>query len=115
MQILPAPAAAPKPRPHHFTADHSTPVYTVQVSPTTLYGWFEHHTLGDRKGGGLWFEHRGARLSLVHYDGVMVLPTDVCAALHAAGYHIDPLFWPNPATAPAPHDCATPAPAAPPA
>lgn len=103
MSTSPTPAPVARAPRHDFIADHSTAHYTIKVSPATRYGYFEHVTLGDARGGGLWFEPQATRLALVDYDGVPVLPLAVCESLHAAGYRVEPVFWPNPSKAPAPH------------
>lgn len=45
-------------------------------------GYFEHNTLGDGCGGGLWLEG----MEVTDYDGVFELPKEVREALKAEGY-----------------------------
>ena len=75
----------------HVYKDLSDHRYTVQVSDSTNYGWFEHPIHGDERCGGLWFEGK----TLTDYDGVYALPTDVCKILTAAGYIVEAEFWPS--------------------
>jgi len=48
--------------------------FTVEIDTKAKRGYFEHDTLGDNRGGGLWFDKE---LNLVDYDGVAVLPSEV--------------------------------------
>lgn len=75
--------------------------FTVEVSPTTLYGWFEHDTRGDNCGGGLWF-HRfeGGELELFDADGTPSLPANVAKALADMGIRVDDIFCANDETFP---------------
>lgn len=61
----------------------------VQVSPSTQYGYWERRD--GTEGGGLWFDG----LELTDYDGAFALPRAVCDALVAAGFHLEPEFFPN--------------------
>ena len=77
--------------------------YEVRIDTAAAYGYFEHETLGDESGGGLWFEIiEGPRLSLTDYDGVAVLPLAVCHALRGQGVRVDPEFWPDGVVPPLP-------------
>ena len=67
---------------HQYLLDISTEAFTIQISQSTSYGWFEHNELGDDCGGGLWFEGN----QLTDYDGVAVLPRRVAEALKKAGF-----------------------------
>ena len=55
--------------------------FDVQVDTAAQYGYFEHDHYGDECGGGLWFEDN----TLVDYDGVAILPSDVAAGLRSMG------------------------------
>lgn len=78
---------------YNFTKVAVTAHYDVKVDPAQRYGYFEHHTLGDLQGGGLWFEQLpDDRLDLVDYDGVLKLPSEVIAALRDLGHQVDDIF-----------------------
>ena len=70
---------------HDFTVQIETGSFTVGVSPTTNYGYFEHHDLGDEYGGGLWFNGN----ELIDYDGVFELPLEVIEGLEEHGYDMN--------------------------
>ena len=81
---------------HVYTQRADTTRYHVEFSPSTLYGWFEHHTLGDQRGGGLWFEKRDMlSFGLTDYDGVSELPRQVIDQLVEWGIEVDPEFYPD--------------------
>ena len=67
--------------------------YEVHVDPVALYGWFEHETLGDESGGGLWFGLENGVTSLMDYDGVFQLPKPVVDALRELGYYVNPEYF----------------------
>jgi len=48
--------------------------FTVAIDSKEKYGWFEHESLGDNCGGGLWFDKN---FKLEDYDGVYDLPSEV--------------------------------------
>lgn len=89
---------------YHYTIDASVAPYTVKIDPVARYGYFEHDTLGEESGGGLWFEgfnkdaiHRNpAPLVLADYDGISsYLPRPVVRGLRAAGCTVGEDFNPN--------------------
>jgi hypothetical protein len=59
---------------YNFTTKIGTQNYTIEIDPKSLYGYFEHDTLGDESGGGLWFDKN---FQLIDYDGVFFLPSEV--------------------------------------
>ena len=59
---------------YNFTTKIGTQNYTIEIDTKAKYGYFEHDTLGDESGGGLWFDKN---LSLIDYDGVYFLPSEV--------------------------------------
>ena len=67
-------------------------VWEVQVDPDEGYGYFERET--DGAGGGLWFDVDAAlgKLSLVDYDGVCALHSDVVKAIRELGHVVGPEF-----------------------
>jgi hypothetical protein len=86
---------------HNYThvINHGTPAgdWTIAVSPTTHYGYFEYN--GENKNnieihieGGLWFSGQ----NLVDYDGVFELPLIVIRSLVQLGYTVDKEFYPEP-------------------
>lgn len=77
---------------HDYSMNLDTDKYTIRVSPTTNYGYFEHNKLGDECGGGLWFEPVLMTMELIDFDGVACLPQDVVKALRAAGFILDSTF-----------------------
>lgn len=81
---------------HDYTEDLSDDTFTIKISPSTLYGYFEHDKFGEDVGGGLWFVINEGRKELYDYDGVYELPRRVAEALRAAGYHLDESFDPDP-------------------
>jgi len=60
----------------------ATENYTIVLRNDEKTGWFEHNTLGEDSGGGLWFEGKNLR----DYDGVYELPIEVQQALASDGY-----------------------------
>ena len=64
----------------------TTKNYTVGLNNNGLGGYFEHHTLGEDKAGGLWFNKEGA---LYDYDGCYSLPKEVVTELEARGVNVD--------------------------
>lgn len=56
--------------------------FTVEISTTDQYGYFEHNDYGDEYGGGLWFEGN----ELVDFDGCGVLPLEVADAIIELGF-----------------------------
>ena len=59
--------------------------FTVEISTTDQYGYFEHNDYGDECGGGLWFEDN----ELVDFDGVFALPSQVADAIIEMGFRVD--------------------------
>jgi hypothetical protein len=59
---------------YNFNLKFGTQNFTVEVDTKAKYGCFEHDTLGDHCGGGLWFDKD---LMLEDYDGVADLPSEV--------------------------------------
>lgn len=66
-----------------YNVDASTDKFEIKVDTTACYGYFEHNTLGDGCGGGLWFD---TNRELTDYDGVACLPMSVAKALRQAGF-----------------------------
>lgn len=85
---------------YNFTKVAVTAHYDVKVDPAASYGYFEHHTLGDLQGGGLWFKthesstqgDEGRVLELIDFDGTYELPHEVFHALRHMGYVVDDIF-----------------------
>lgn len=83
---------------YEFNKTGETANYEIKIDTNANYGYFEHHTLGDERGGGLWFEKesfenaQGFRLNLIDYDGVAVLPKQVIAWLREQGIFVDEDF-----------------------
>jgi hypothetical protein len=73
---------------HDFTTNIDTENFEIRVSESTQYGYFEHNTLGDECGGGLWFIGD----ELVDYDGVFQLPKEVVEALRNHGFLLDDAY-----------------------
>ena len=71
---------------HTYTIDLSTHQHTIQISPSTSYGYFEH--VNGNYEGGLWFDPKNRHV-LIDYDGVSELPVDIINALMRAGYTSD--------------------------
>lgn len=62
---------------------------TVEIfDEVPLRGYFEHNELGDNCAGELLFDG----LSLIDYDGVFELPTDVIWAVRKLGFHVGEEF-----------------------
>jgi len=59
---------------YNFNLKLGTQNFTVSIDVENKYGYFEHDTLGDNCGGGLWFD---SDLKLEDYDGVYDLPSEV--------------------------------------
>lgn len=59
---------------YNFNIKMGTQNYTIDIDSKAKYGCFEHDTLGDESGGGLWFDKQ---FNLIDYDGVAVLPSEV--------------------------------------
>jgi hypothetical protein len=64
----------------------NTEHFTIGIHKGGLHGWFEHNTLGDECGGGLWFDPDG---TLYDYDGVYRIPLEVLEALKANGFNTE--------------------------
>jgi hypothetical protein len=73
-----------------------TPRYIIEVSRARFYGYFEHKTLGDERGGGLWFERWNILDVLTDYDGTPTFPLEVAQALARHGYTIGAEFYDHP-------------------
>lgn len=73
---------------HNYTIDLTGERFETKISPSTNYGYFEHHRLGDNCGGGLWFNGK----ELVDYDGTSFLPREVAKKLREAGYEVDDCY-----------------------
>lgn len=73
------------PKEHKYTQRLDTANFDIRISPTTDYGYFEHHEYGENCGGGLWFAPDKV---LTDYDGVFALPQEVVRALKLAGYDV---------------------------
>jgi hypothetical protein len=59
---------------YKFNTKLGTQNFTIGIDVKSKYGYFEHDTLGDNCGGGLWFDKD---LMLEDYDGVFELPSEV--------------------------------------
>jgi hypothetical protein len=85
---------------YNFDRHLNTPCYEVSVDTAAKYGYFEHHTYGDERGGGLWFEvhesstegDAGRKLELTDFDGMTYLPKQVKEALIEMGFIVDEIF-----------------------
>ena len=67
----------------------TTDNFIVEIfDETPLRGYFEHNELGDNCAGELLFDG----LSLIDYDGVFELPTDVIWAVRKLGFYVDKEF-----------------------
>lgn len=78
---------------YNFNVKLETKNYTIEVAESDNYGYFEHHELGEERGGGLWFERNiEGKLELMDYDGVPYLSKQVIAALREHGYIVDETF-----------------------
>ncbi len=64
----------PNAAPTLFNVKLGTQNFSVWIDTNKKYGFFEHDTLGDNCGGGLWFNKE---LILKDYDGVYDLPSEV--------------------------------------
>jgi hypothetical protein len=74
---------------HNYTQVLDSGKFTIRISPSTNYGYFEHTIMGEDCGGGLWFDGN----ELTDYDGVFELPKTVAQVLVQAGYHLEPEFF----------------------
>jgi hypothetical protein len=74
--------------PSRYNFDHTIEAgkYTVQVSSTEGYGYFENNLNGS--GGGLWFEGK----ELADYDGMSELPRVITIKLREHGFIVGPEF-----------------------
>lgn len=72
---------------HVYTEKLEKGNWTIEISPSTSYGYFENTVHGG--GGGLWFEWK----ELYDYDGVAELPKAVIDMLVGAGYNLDSHIW----------------------
>jgi len=79
---------------YRFNLVVQTPHYEVVFDSSEWYGYFEHNTLGDESGGGLWFERDESdnKLHLIDYDGVCQLPKEVIACLREKGFVVGEEF-----------------------
>jgi hypothetical protein len=68
---------------YNFDVVLNTNSYTIDISSTENYGYFEHKELGEDSAGGLWFNNE---VQLLEYDGVAVLPAEVKAILIKLGH-----------------------------
>ncbi len=85
---------------YNFTKKIQKGHFDIQIDEKETYGYFEHDELGDECGGGLWFEKttlpkHGETLTLIDYDGVGVLPKNVCRGLVELSIIVPDEFWPN--------------------
>lgn len=71
---------------HVYTINLSTRRHTIEISPSTRHGYFEH--VNGEYEGSLTFSRNNGRV-LIDYDGVSELPVDVINALIRAGYTTD--------------------------
>lgn len=63
--------------------------FEVQIDTKAGYGYFEHDTLGDECGGGLWFDENKI---LLDADGTSSVPISVAIGLRKHGFHVDEEF-----------------------
>jgi len=78
---------------YNFDWKKITPHFIVEVDTREAYGYFEHLIWGENKGGGLWFDKEGNRLSLRDYDGTYTLPKEVFDALKGDTlFKVDDIF-----------------------
>lgn len=80
---------------YNFNQKLSTEKFTIEIDTAANYGYFEHNTLGDECGGGLWLGHDDdapGQVALLDYDGTWELPKQVAAALRGAGYYVGTEF-----------------------
>lgn len=92
---------------YNFTITGNTKNYEIRLDMENLYGYFEHHRLGDEQGGGLWFGKPEDELScidneevssedfqyeLVDADGTPCVPKEVAEFLTGHGIYVDPAF-----------------------
>lgn len=83
-------------RNHRYTQQQRVGKWVAHVSPSTLYGYFEHDEWGE--GGGLWFgprEDRRPGIELIDFDGRSCLPIDVAVALTQLDYFVSPICCAN--------------------
>lgn len=77
---------------HTYTQHDEGVHWETHVSPSTLYGWFEHKVHGGD--GGLWFGPRDdgtPGIMLIDFDGRAALPIEVGLSLIKLGYHVEPV------------------------
>ena len=78
---------------YNFTQAFTTVHYDIKIDPSECYGYFEHHTLGDLQGGGMWFhKDEAGRMELVDFDGTYELPSEVFHALRRMGCVVSDIF-----------------------
>jgi hypothetical protein len=65
--------------------------FEVRICTGEQTGYFEHATLGDEMGGGLWFENN----SLTDYDGTTHLPDSVADGIRVLGFTVPSEFENN--------------------
>ena len=65
--------------------------FTVEIDSKAEYGYFEHDTLGDECGGGLWFKDK----TLIDADGTSSVPKSVIKCLRSLGYCVPRIFEPD--------------------
>ncbi len=68
---------------YNFDTVINTISYTISISSTENYGYFEHKELGRDSAGGLWFNNE---VQLLKYDGVKELPAEVKTILVKLGH-----------------------------
>lgn len=67
---------------YNFTLKTVSGKFEIGIDPIAQYGYFEHETLGDECGGGLWFE----KGRLIDYDGVFSPPKSVIKGIREVGF-----------------------------
>ena len=65
---------------------YQSPHFEIGIHEDKLKGWFEHNTLGDECGGGLWFDPDG---TLYDYDGIYRIPLEVLESLKSNGFNTE--------------------------
>lgn len=72
---------------HVYTQTLQTRNFTIQISPSTKYGYFECQNESGPTDCGLWFDTDGK--TLIDFDGCHDLPLEVINALIRAGFTSD--------------------------
>lgn len=76
---------------YHFNLSTQSGKFDIQIDGEAQYGYFEHETLGDECGGGLWFKDN----ILYDADGTFEVPKDVVKGIRALGFFVPRVFEPD--------------------